>query len=245
MASEDGRSDNDEWEPFMVGKYDVHYLSWTPWVGSFNHRRRFVAEECIEKYEEAVDLFGHPDFERYEMSHPEYRPEEGGLHLEENCPLAHQCHLTEVDITIDGYTAMQDYEMICLFARYETCHYCGWPEAHDWLAQSREPYLHAHPVLLGCWCQPDRPPVTPETARTQEQLVADTMERRFESTLCMCRLMLRMKRRAALVRWTFLRRVVRARGVLVFWMGEVAKRACAPGGPGRKADAAAFKAEFV
>ena len=245
MASEDELSDSEEWEPLMVGKYDVHALSWMPRVGTLNYRRHFEAEACIEKYEEAVDLLGHPDEDRREMSHPEYRPEEGDLHLEENCPLAHQCYLGEVDITIDGYKAMDDYEMLWVFVRHDLCNYCGFPKAHETLAKSREPYLSAHPVLLGCWCQPDLPPVTYATARTQEQLTEDTIERRFESTLCMCRLMLRMERRAALVRWTFLRRVVRARGVLVFWMGEVAKRACAPGGPGREADAAAFKAEFV
>jgi len=44
--------------------------------------------------------------------------------------------------------------------------------------------------------------------------------------------------------WRALGAVVRARAIVVFWMGEAAKTACAPGGPGREADAAAFANEF-
>ena len=67
----------------------------------------------------------------------------------------------------------------------------------------------------------------------------------FDSTLFLCKVLVRMDRRVALVRWELIRDAVRARGVVVFWMGEAAKAACAPGGAGRQTDAVAFANEFV
>ena len=45
--------------------------------------------------------------------------------------------------------------------------------------------------------------------------------------------------------WEIFRNAVRARSIVVFWLGEAMRTSCAVGGAGRRADAAAYAAEFA
>ena len=48
----------------------------------------------------------------------------------------------------------------------------------------------------------------------------------------------------ALARWEQIRKAVNTRKLIVFWMEESAKNACAPDGVGRRADLLEFETEF-
>ena len=45
--------------------------------------------------------------------------------------------------------------------------------------------------------------------------------------------------------WQLVRRAVRARPIVFFWLQEAMRSSCADGGPGRRADAQAFASDFV
>jgi len=176
--------------------------------------------DAVGQYLWAVSVaFGHPDEYGLEMSHPTYR-----THVEEERKESSEIYNDDVDILIDGYTAQEDALWLWQWATVDICETCGWVTEQcccDRLSLRR---------LVGTGDPADQA----ELANLRAQADAfEVLVRR------------RVRRRTALLRWAFLRRVVGARSVVVYWIGEAAKRACAPGGPGREADAAAFANEFV
>ena len=45
--------------------------------------------------------------------------------------------------------------------------------------------------------------------------------------------------------WNALRKAVKARAIVIYWLGHAAERSCAEGGPGRVRDAKEFAVEFA
>jgi len=179
--------------------------------------------DVLHNYRWTVGLaFGHPDGYGFEMSHPSY---ESWTHHEEE---SFDLYGDQVAILIDGHTAQEDDWWLHGCAGGNTCDDCGWIREYCCCGRyCRDDFKwHVRDVEL-------KYRITVEDQGVIEPAAFEALVRR------------RVRRRTALLRWAVLRRVVRARSVVVYWMGEAARKACAPGGRARKADAAAFKAEFV
>jgi len=126
----------------------------------------------------------------------------------------------------------EDYEILNDYDIQGECHLCG------------------HPDTGYCWCvgcdddciEPIKGGISPIvwTAEGKRQLKLQRREAREWRAAAE----LRLGRRLVLLRWKLVRRAVRARGIGFFWLGEAVRSACAPDGSGRRADRAAFQAEF-
>ena len=173
----------------------------------------------VHEYRWAVGLaFGHPDEVGFEMSDPAYDTQTFDR------PQSFDVYCDDVDIVVDGHTAQEDDWWLFRCSQGATCEDCGWVNEHCCCYRIMAD-LHVGSLWLVDLIELDNQKV--------QAALAEALVRR------------RVRRRTARLRWAFLRRVVRARSVVVFWMGEAARKACAPGGRGREADAVAFKAEFV
>jgi len=140
-------------------------------------------------------------------------------------------------LKIDGYSAEEDERAFEAYHNGEICWECHFPMC----------------PCDSCWCDCAHPEwydlVQPAEGGYQQMVWTEEGKRHLEAArrdACdyVYALEDRTRRRAALVRWELVRRAVRARSVAVFWMGEAARSACAVDGDGRRADAAAFAAEF-
>jgi len=151
--------------------------------------------------------------------------------LDEYAKVFSEHELTVDAITIDGFWASVDFNELRAYTEGYVCPKCGWST-----------------MTQECWCESFDasgrlyPDVDPNCGAEEYERHCKLQRRdaeRFKVAL-----KARVARRIALVRWELVRRAVRARRVVVFWMGEAARSACAVEGDGRRADAAAFAAEF-
>lgn len=137
-------------------------------------------------------------------------------------------------IRIHGFDPDADFNDLCQYARGAFCTGCGWGT-----------------LRKKCWCRACDPSLhfqlTDQLQSARIWTNEGRRQRKLQRRLAMNALVNTMARTASCVkcvRWELVRRAVRARGVVVFWMGEAARSACAVDGAGRRADAAVFADEF-
>jgi len=137
-------------------------------------------------------------------------------------------------IRIHDFDPDADFNNLCQYANGDFCTGCGWGT-----------------LRRKCWCRDCDAvlhfQVTHQLQTARLWTNEGRRQKRLQRRRAMNALVITMARTAScvrLVRWELIRRAVRARGIVVFWMGEAARSACAVDGAGRRADAAAFAGEF-
>ena len=206
------------------------------------------SEVVIHEYHRAVGLaFGHPDSFGLEMSDPSYES------LGYDAKTCFEIYKNDVAILVDGYTAQEDERCLFCFALGITCNDCGWTKLQCCCGRYKHGMFNDTNYrvdLLELANQKVHAALAEALARQRVRRRTARLRWAFLRRVVRARSVVvywmdEAARRPARLRWAVLRRGVRARGVVVYWMGEAAKRTCAPGGRGREADAVAFASEFV